>query len=104
MYIQIKIPVYFTSPQIKSLFGVRGKNVDVYTDAKLSNKLSNTAKVSELSSKTLYVGASGATGGPSVPSPICNFANVQCGGNTGTMLLENPQGTSSTVENLRCQV
>lgn len=96
--------------QIKSVFGVRGRRVVVYTDAGLKIELPSTTKPDTLSSQTLYVGPMVGTEGvqyTAVATPVCHFVNVENskgGSKKGTLLLENPRGNTLDVEQLLAQV
>ncbi|KAK3103923.1 hypothetical protein FSP39_022930 [Pinctada imbricata] len=98
--------------QIQSVFGVRGRRVTVYTDSGLSKQLQSTAKISDLSGKTLYVAAPGrkpSCQASTVTSPVCHFANVKTVAGKGksldgTVLLENPRGQTLTLDEVCTQV
>ncbi|KAH3881227.1 isoleucine--tRNA ligase, cytoplasmic-like isoform X1 [Dreissena polymorpha] len=96
--------------QVKAAFGVRGRKMELYVDANCSTPVSSTADVKTLASKVLYLSPS--TGSvpacSSVTSPICHFANLEftSAGKSaqGTLLLENPRGSTCTVAQLLTQV
>lgn len=96
--------------QIKSVFGVRGRRVVVYSDAGLKNELPSNTKPDTLSGQTLYVGPMVGTQGvqyTAVATPVCHFVNVENskgGSKKGTLLLENPRGNTLNVEQLLAQV
>lgn len=94
--------------QMKLLFGLRGRRVDIFTDNSLTKELSDTTKVSSLNGQTIYlVPYTGAVTGlcapPSVSSPYCHFANVN-DKQMGCVLLENPRGQKFSVEEIYEQV
>jgi hypothetical protein len=100
--------------QVQSVFGVRGRKVEVYSDANIQTPLSSSGNISNLNTKTLYVDAcTGEQCGKqpvgSLTSPVCHFTNIEytdAGGKNcrGTLLLENPRGDTCTMSQLQSQV
>lgn len=94
--------------QLQSVFGLRGRRVQVYTDANLATAVQPGSNTANLASKTLYVSANDSSANKTSPStlvsPVCHFANVEYKGQKGTLLLENPRGDTLEVENLLEQV
>ena len=94
--------------QLQSVFGLRGRRVQVYTDSNLATAVQPGSNTANLASKTLYVAASDNSTNKASPStlvsPVCHFANVEYKGQKGTLLLENPRGDTLEVENLLEQV
>ena len=92
------------------MFGLRGRKVDVFSDTKLSSPLTSKSDISSLNTKTLYVMAGIKKLTPcNITSPVCHFSNVEVkqadGKSTkGTVLLENPRGSTFTLEQLVNQV
>ena len=81
------------------MFGLRGVNISLYTDASLKQELNTNVKVESLAKKTIYVTPAGSTisqcSAQVVDRPYCHFANVESGNKKGTLLLENPRGDVS---------
>ena len=100
-------PTYFIF-QLQSVFGLRGRRVQVYTDPNLTTVVQPGCNTANFSSKTLYVAANNDSKNKTSPStlvsPVCHFANVEYKGQKGTLLLENPRGDTLEVENLLEQV
>ena len=92
--------------QIQSVFGLRGRRVQVYTDCNLTVSVQPGSNIANFSSKTLYVAVNqdSKTGPSTLVSPVCHFANVEYKGQKGTLLLENPRGESLEVEHMMAQV
>ncbi|XP_070193742.1 isoleucine--tRNA ligase, cytoplasmic-like isoform X2 [Littorina saxatilis] len=93
--------------QVQSAFGLRGRNVQVFEDAKLSKAVGG-AKLGNVAGKTLYVSTATTNNGnvteSSLKSPVCHFANVESGGKKATLLLENPRGCTCSASELLDQV
>ena len=92
--------------QIQSVFGLRGRRVQVYTDCNLTAPVQPGSNTANFSSKTLYVAVNQESkpSTSSLVSPVCHFANVEYKGQKGTLLLENPRGESLEVEHMMEQV
>ncbi|XP_052781081.1 isoleucine--tRNA ligase, cytoplasmic-like [Mya arenaria] len=97
--------------QVQSVFGVRGRKIELYTDASCQTGLSKSSDISSLTTKTLYASPAMGSGTKptSVTSPICHFANLEYTNPAGKpckgmLLLENPRGASCTVQQLLAQV
>ncbi|XP_025107548.1 isoleucine--tRNA ligase, cytoplasmic-like [Pomacea canaliculata] len=91
--------------QIQSVFGLRGRKIRAFEDAKLSKELSGQMLQSGCS---LYVtpvtGSASLVPDISPASPVCCFANVEFGGKKATVLLENPRGCTTSPRELLDQV
>lgn len=95
------------SSQILSVFGLRGKKVEVFEDAKLTKPVAGQT-LGSLAGKMLFVSPAASdnisTTPSSVKSPVCHFANVEYGGKKASLLLENPRGSTCTAAELLDQV
>jgi len=93
--------------QVQCVFGVRGTNLSLYTDAALTQELKPDASLASLAKKTIYVTpVSPKCGGCSVPTvarPVCHYVNVEGKGKKGTLLLENPRGDNLSLDELKAQ-
>ena len=93
--------------QIQSVFGLRGKKVEVFEDAKLTKPVAGRT-LGSVAGKTLYVSPAASdnvsTSPSSVKSPVCHFTNVEYGGKKASLLLENPRGSTCTAAELLDQV
>lgn len=96
---------FFFIQQIQSVFGLRGRKIRAFEDAKLSKELSGQMLQSGCS---LYVtpvtGSASLVPEISPASPVCCFANVEFGGKKATVLLENPRGCTTSPRELLDQV
>ncbi|XP_076447900.1 isoleucine--tRNA ligase, cytoplasmic-like [Babylonia areolata] len=94
--------------QVQVAFGLRGRRVQLFEDAKLTKAVSGQQKVSNLSGKTLYVCSttcdSSSASECSVKSPICHFVNVEHGSKKATLMLENPRGSILSASEILDQV
>lgn len=104
IFFNFRFPVFFIQ-QIQSVFGLRGRKIRVFEDAKLSKELSGQMLQSGCS---LYVtpvtGSASLVPEISPASPVCCFANVEFGGKKATVLLENPRGCTTSPRELLDQV
>ncbi|XP_005110126.1 isoleucine--tRNA ligase, cytoplasmic [Aplysia californica] len=95
--------------QAQCVFGLRGVNISLFSDAALKQPLKPDVKLDSLAKKTIYVALSspGSSGGQSsakvVDRPVCHFANVEGKGKKGTLLLENPRGDVLSLAELQAQ-
>lgn len=111
---QFALSAELLKQQVQTVFGARGRRVQVYTDPALQTVLPSSQNTSNLHSKTLYVAP--CTGelydkpsASTVTSPVCHFSNIEykdANGKTckGTLLLENPRGDTCTMAQLQSQV
>lgn len=95
--------------QVKIVFGLRGRRVQLFEDTKLTKPVTGQQKVAGLSGKTLYVSSvtsdnNSSTSECSVKSPICHFVNVEYTGKKATLMLENPRGSTLSVSEVLDQV
>lgn len=96
--------------QIQAVFGLRGRRVEVFCDASLQSPLTSKQDMASLASKTLYVMPRAEKPTPcNITSPVCHFSNLEgklADGKSvkGTLLLENPRGSTCTVDQLVTQV
>lgn len=88
------------------MFGLRGKKVQVFEDAKLTKSVVGQT-LGSLSGRMLYVCLAASdtnVSESSIKSPVCHFANVECGGRKASLLLENPRGNTCSAAELLDQV
>ncbi|KAL5013777.1 hypothetical protein ScPMuIL_008047 [Solemya velum] len=96
--------------QVQSVFGLRGRRVNIFSDTDFKQNISSAENILSLTSKTLYVTP---VTGPSpdkpinkgVTSSVCHFVNVkqEAQKREATLLLENPRGDNFSLQQLQAQ-
>lgn len=102
---------FYSFPQVQSVFGLRGRRVNIFSDTDFKQNISSAENILSLTSKTLYVTP---VTGPSpdkpinkgVTSSVCHFVNVkqEAQKREATLLLENPRGDNFSLQQLQAQV